>query len=157
MGKHGIHNFTFSVIEICDVDIVEDRELFWIEYFNSTNRKLGYNLRKDKSGAMIVHESTRLKISERLKAEWSSGIRSGHSDKLKESWSNRDRKAQGKLFSKIKTKWKYKISNESLEKIVYYAELKELGLRGCLGKFAKYKTNLVYFKNFRIERIKIDT
>lgn len=153
MNKHGLNNFIFSVIEICDKEIVEDRELFWMTYFKSTDRDVGYNLRKDKSGAMIVHDSTRKKISERLKKEWENGLRSGHSNKLKQSWETRDREAQGKLLTEIKTKYHYKISTVDSEEIVLYKGLVEKKLNGVLGKFAKYKTDLVEFKGFTIERI----
>lgn len=156
MNKHGLDNFTFCVIEICDKEIVEDRELFWMDYFQSTNRDIGYNLRKDKSGAMIVHDSTRKKISERLKVEWENGVRSGHSDKLKQSWETRDREAQGKLFTEIKTKYNYKVSTVDTEQIVLYKGLVEMKLHGVLGKFAKYKTDVVDFKGFTIERIRVN-
>ena len=157
MIKHGLNKFTFSVIEICDMDFVEDRELFWMEYFNSTDRDKGYNLRKDKSGAMIVHDLTREKISKRLRVEWESGIRDDHSDKLKLSWNHRDRSAQSKLMSKNLTKYIYLVQGADFTGKVPYKELREMNLHGCLGKFAKYKTNIVDFKGYRIERIKIET
>lgn len=157
MTKYGIEKFTFSVIEVCNQDIVEERELFWMKYFNSTDRNFGYNLRIDESGAMIVHELTRKKISERLKSEWSSGTRDGHSDKLKASWENRDREAQSKLMSKNLTKYLYRISRGEYSEDVSYKILKELGLCGCTGKFAKYNTDLVEFKGYSIERLRVDS
>lgn len=156
MIKYGIDNFVFSVIEVCDQDVVEDRELFWMEYFNSTDRAFGYNLRRDKSGAMIVHELTRKKISDRLKIEWENGVRSQHSEKLKLSWENRDRELQSNLFSEIKTKYQYHITSSDTDKIVLYKELKSLKLHGCLGKFAKYNIDVVDFKGFRIERLRVE-
>lgn len=158
MIKYGIDKFTFVVIEICSDDVIQEREFFWMNYFNSTNRNKGYNLRMDESGMMVVHESTRKKISERLKREWAEGRRSDHSDKLKLSWLDQNKRdRQSVILSKIKTKYKYHvISCGIINKIVYYNELKQMKLHGCLSKFAKYKTNLVYFKNFRIERIIID-
>lgn len=157
MTKHGLDNFTFSVVEICEMDIVEDRELFWMEYFNSTDRDFGYNLRKDKSGAMIVHDSTRKKISDRLKLEWDSGTRDGHSEKLKASWDQRDRVAQSALMSKNLTKYVYVVQGLDFSETVFYTKLKELGLRGCIGKFAKDKTDVVDFKGYRIERVRLGT
>lgn len=156
MNKYGFDNFTFNVIEICDKDEVEDRELFWMGYFNSTDRDKGFNLRADKSGAMIVHESTRKKISERLKKEWDSGIRSEHSDKLKKSWESRDREAQGRLFTQIKTKYKYIVSNIDTKLVLLYKDLVEMKLSGVIGKFAKYKTDKVEFKGFTIERVVVN-
>ena len=157
MIKHGIEKFTFSVIEVCDQDIMEERELFWMRYFNSTSRDFGYNLRTDECGAMIVHDLTRKKISERLKKEWADGVRSKHSEKLKISWESRDRDKQGSLFSKIKTKYQYHIKSDDVDKIILYPELKEMKLHGCINKFAKYKTDVVDFKGFRIERLRVDS
>lgn len=41
MRKYGIENFLLSTIEQCDDTIVNDREVYWIEYFQSF--KNGYN------------------------------------------------------------------------------------------------------------------
>lgn len=41
MFKYGIDNFTFYVIETCDDDDVNEREIYWIEKFNTY--KDGYN------------------------------------------------------------------------------------------------------------------
>lgn len=43
-NEYGQDNFEFIVIEKCDQDIIDDREIFWIDYYNSTNRYHGYNL-----------------------------------------------------------------------------------------------------------------
>lgn len=39
--KYGLDNFTFEIIDICNVDELNDKEMFWISYFNSY--KHGYN------------------------------------------------------------------------------------------------------------------
>ena len=69
-------NFKFSVLEFCDVDIMAERELFWMVELSSTNSEKGYNLRMDSSTGMVTHDSTREKISNRLKKEYSDGTRS---------------------------------------------------------------------------------
>lgn len=38
----GVSNFTFSILEECDVDQLDEREVYWINYYNSYNN--GYNL-----------------------------------------------------------------------------------------------------------------
>lgn len=157
MTKYGLDKFIFSVIEICDQDVVEERELFWMQYFNSTDRNFGYNLRKDESGAMIVHDDTRKKISNRLKEEWRNGVRSDHSSKLKISWDTRDRQAQSELMSKNLTKYKYCVQSEDFDEIIFYQDLKKMDLHGCISKFAKYNIDIVDFKGFRIERIRVES
>lgn len=41
MKKYGIENFIIEEIEECPINIVDEREKYWIEYFNSF--KYGYN------------------------------------------------------------------------------------------------------------------
>ena len=43
-NKHGFENFEFNVVEICEVDILGIREYYWINFFDSCNRKKGYNI-----------------------------------------------------------------------------------------------------------------
>lgn len=39
--KYGIANFSFEVIEECSVSFLNEREEFWISYYDSTNPKKG--------------------------------------------------------------------------------------------------------------------
>lgn len=41
MRIHGIENFTFNIIEECSIDQLDEREVFWIKYYNSYLK--GYN------------------------------------------------------------------------------------------------------------------
>jgi group I intron endonuclease len=156
MVKYGYENFIFRIIEICEQDIIAEREVFWMDYFNSHDKSFGYNLRNDSDGGMITHPDTSIKISKRLKTEWENGVRDSHGLKLKESWLRRDRDEQSKLMSKTLTKYKYVIRKDNYEEIVLYKKLSELGLKGCISKFFKYKTNKIEFKGWMIERIPYD-
>lgn len=40
--KYGIHNFKIEEIEKCTYDKLDEREIYWIKYFNSFHN--GYNL-----------------------------------------------------------------------------------------------------------------
>lgn len=42
--KYGIDNFSFEVIEECEIDKLNDREIYWIAYYNANNKNNGYNL-----------------------------------------------------------------------------------------------------------------
>jgi group I intron endonuclease len=84
--KHKSENFRFEIIEILNlnkINLFNEKELFWMDIYNSCIKLKGYNLRRDSSTGMIVHEETSKKISERLKKEWLEGIRKDHSKKLK--------------------------------------------------------------------------
>lgn len=73
--KYGEENFEYFILELVDKslsnfeELMRDRELYWIEKYDSTNRDKGYNLRKDSSSGCIVHEETRKKISIAVKGE----------------------------------------------------------------------------------------
>lgn len=65
-NKYGIENLDVSILEIVDVNQLAEREQFYIDFYNSGNRKFGYNLIVD----VIRHTyspETRLKISKSCK------------------------------------------------------------------------------------------
>lgn len=41
-NKYGENNFEFFIIEECDLDVINEREIYWIEFYDSLNS--GYNL-----------------------------------------------------------------------------------------------------------------
>lgn len=60
--KYGWTAFTVEILETFDaVDekTIAERELHWIDFFKSTSREFGFNLRRDSSSGMIVHPETR--------------------------------------------------------------------------------------------------
>lgn len=89
-------NFTFSVLEFCGVEIMAERELFWMVELSSTKPDSGYNLRMDSSTGMITHDSTREKISKRIKKEYVDGTRSREaaSEWATNLWKNQELKDQ---------------------------------------------------------------
>lgn len=42
--KYGLENFTFEVIEECLKKELDEKEIYWIKYYNSINPERGYNL-----------------------------------------------------------------------------------------------------------------
>jgi GIY-YIG catalytic domain. len=49
--KYGIENFTKEIIEIClNEEQLNEREMFWINEFNSTNKNIGYNITSGGNG-----------------------------------------------------------------------------------------------------------
>ena len=66
--KYGRESFSYYVIEYIyeeDKELLDkklaERELYWIQNLDTTNRENGYNLRLDSSGKCIVSEETREK------------------------------------------------------------------------------------------------
>ncbi len=62
-NKYGKNNFKFEIIYICNEKDLDKKEIYWINFYNSTNRKYGYNL--DSGGTIHKHhsEETKQKIS----------------------------------------------------------------------------------------------
>lgn len=160
--KYGNDNFEYFILEELeeDEDLCREREIYWMNKYNSLSREFGYNFRQDSSTNMITHPETSLKISNRLKKEWEKGLRKDHGKKLSENWKNnlKRKEEQSKLFSKIKTKYKYiiyNLNNELIEEC-NYARLNNLNLRGAISQFSRKKSNKIKFKTFFIERVNVE-
>lgn len=158
--KFGKNNFEFIVLEILpyDDEILANREYYWINYYKSYDKLIGYNLAIDSSTKSIVSEETRQKISTRLKKEWKSGIRNNHGSKLKKSWQYRDRNQQSQLFSKSLTKYKYIVKFPNGDECeMSYQQLKKNQLHGVIATFHKNKINVHTKKDgTTIKRIRIE-
>ena len=50
MNCYGYENFIIEEIENCDNNILREREIYWIAYYNSTDPNIGYNLTKGGDG-----------------------------------------------------------------------------------------------------------
>lgn len=53
-SKYGIDNFSIEEIEQCDSDKIDEREIYWIDYFNSYRK--GYNCTAGGEGGIKTHE-----------------------------------------------------------------------------------------------------
>lgn len=150
--KHGSDNFEFSIIEFCDIQETEERENYWMDYYNSHDSNFGYNLRRDYSGIMFADDRTKEKISKKLKKQWANGERDGHSEKLKKAWENRDRLEQSRRLSNTLTRYEYLIYFDNQVKIVRHKQLCEMGYGNVVATFHKKSCDDVIFKGVRIVR-----
>ena len=66
-NKYGKNTFMFSVIEYCEISMLENKEKFWILKLDALNRNKGYNIRPgaDRSEFTDVHRNN---ISKGLKS-----------------------------------------------------------------------------------------
>lgn len=151
--KDGVNNFEFTVLEFCDdKEEAAIQELYWMMRLGTLDRNLGYNLRADTTTGMITHPETSKKISERLKKEWESGQRSGHSEKLKDSWQFRDRATQSKQFSRALTKYEYYVYLDGGIRVVLYGELVDMGFKNAISSFHRKQCDDIVYKEVRIVR-----
>lgn len=114
--RYGLESFDFYIIEEIDSNddkVFCDRELYWIDYYNTTDRNYGYNLRRDSSTKMFVHEETRKLHSELFKGENNPNYGFRWSDKMKSDMSNLKVEQHKSDTSPYGDEWKDKISKAS--------------------------------------------
>lgn len=65
IAKYGAENFLRETIDISETRLdLAEKEVFWIDFYNSRNRKIGYNITKGGEGFNGPHsKETREKIS----------------------------------------------------------------------------------------------
>jgi len=44
MRKHGVDKFYVETLEICDVKVLDEREIYYIDLYDSTDKSKGYNV-----------------------------------------------------------------------------------------------------------------
>ena len=66
-NKYGEDNFHFYVLELCDVDQLDDLEVYYIDLYKTLNRNKGYNLTSGGTNNKIYSDETRARISNSLK------------------------------------------------------------------------------------------
>jgi len=101
-NKYGESNFVFTIIEECE--LLDEREIYWIKYFKSTDRFHGYNL---------LYGGTKFKMTQEIKERISSGLKIFFID---------NEEAKQRLSNKMKGRGNYfygkKHSKESIALIV---------------------------------------
>lgn len=66
-NKYGCENFRFYIIELCDIEMLDEREVYYIDFYDTLNRDNGYNLTSGGSTNKYYSEEVRNKISQALK------------------------------------------------------------------------------------------
>jgi len=61
--KHGSENHSYEVLELCDLDIINERERYWQEYFNCIKEGLNCCYVKTNEKKMVVSDEARKKMS----------------------------------------------------------------------------------------------
>lgn len=55
-NKYGIENFTIEEIEQCSNEELDNREIYWINFFNSYKARKGYNCTSGGEGGIKTYE-----------------------------------------------------------------------------------------------------
>ena len=68
--KYGFENFSFEVLEI--TDNLDEREIYYISYYNSTDKSIGYNVEKGGQGTshpIQLTEESRYRMGSRQRGK----------------------------------------------------------------------------------------
>lgn len=98
INKYGFDNFIFEIIEeVLTLEQLNIQEIYWINYYCSTDKDIGYNL--DSGGSNCTKsESTKKKIGESTKERWKNqetagkmlnGLRKGSNNFSEKCYKNR--------------------------------------------------------------------
>ena len=108
-NKYGEDDFTYSVLEYCNSEELDDREIYYINTLDLLNRDFGYNRKTGgQHGGSKYSEEARKKMSDSAKASYTDELRQKRSEQLKEMWSNPEEREKrvGKnhpMYGRIRT------------------------------------------------------
>lgn len=89
-NKYGEDIFCFYVLEYCEIEQLDEKEIYYIDLYNTTNRDCGYNLKSggQLSGSYYTKE-TKEKISKSVKESYqNSNLREVRKNNALNQWSN---------------------------------------------------------------------
>jgi group I intron endonuclease len=113
---YGIENFKKEILEHCEIEDLNVREIFWIKELQSMDVSIGYNLTAGGDGAINISDESKKKMSDSLKGRkfseehkeklrgrtpWNKGLKSTRviTDELREKLSKGGAKNKGKKFT----------------------------------------------------------
>lgn len=104
--KYGWNKFVIEILEtfqLTDRKYIYQRELYWIYHYNTIDRKCGYNLRRDTSSGMIVHDETRIIQSNNVRGSDNPnyGNNWSESSKLRMSEIKKGQHAEGIIYDEL--------------------------------------------------------
>ena len=143
--KYGIENFSITVLELCDIDKLNDREQFWINYYDSF--KNGYNRTKGGQHWSENIHSAETEEKRRLTREKNNSLKGDKHPRAKvsndEVWNIRQRYIDGETIENI-----YKDYSEIYQNIQTFRRI-------VLGKTYKEVGNIPKKENIRYTNAKL--
>jgi len=125
--KYGKDNFQIEVIEIVDdVEVLKEREIYWIKYYDSYNRDKGYNLTLGGDGTFGRFHSNETKEKIRQKAlgrkmSFETKQKMSKSQKkVDRNYSELAKKSNEKRWSNKENKLKASINNPKNKPVIKY-------------------------------------
>lgn len=94
-NKYGVNNFKFYIIEKCNIDNLDEREMFYIKKYNTMDKTKGYNLRAGGHKPKLS-ETSKEKISQTRKKR----IKEGKIIPVGHKWTDEQRERLSKALLK---------------------------------------------------------
>ena len=116
-NKYGQDNFKFYILEKCTLDELDDKEIYYIDYYNTIDDRYGYNMKTGGQNHGIEYsDELKNKLSISVKASYeNSDLRKRRSDGTKQYWS--DPKNKERILGKNNVMYGKKHSEESKRKM----------------------------------------
>jgi group I intron endonuclease len=150
LNKYGVESHKIEIIELCDIDVLYEKERFWQEYFNSVNDGLNCHYTGTKTKKKLHSDETIKIISDKAKGENNAFFGKKHSEnslkKISESSKGVNNPNYGGKFLNDEYLNKQKISNSKKPLIVVDLETNDEKIFINSKELAKYlgvKDNLV--------------
>lgn len=148
-NKYGLDNFEFRIIEICDIDVLDKKEDYYISLYNTFDKNYGYNLILGGESKREISEETREKLRQANKKRKKYPDMSGENNPMfgrSHSEETKEKLRQLRLGQKSSEQTKIKLSQSRTgEKNsrcvpVYCPELNE-SFWGAKEAYLKYGVN----------------
>lgn len=119
-NKYGEDSFSFEVIENCSEQELNDKEIYWINEYNSYEREFGYNLTLGGAGTKLLHPMLQFDLSGKFIKEWENGTIASSQLNINPATlygcANKKYKHAGRFI------WIYKEDYENEESLKWYLE-----------------------------------
>ena len=93
-NKYGQENFSFYIVEQCGCDQLNEREIYYIEYYNTLDRKFGYNLKTGGQDCPTYYnDEIKEKMRESIRNSYNyNDLRRRRSEITRQYWENQENK-----------------------------------------------------------------
>lgn len=88
-NKYGEDDFKFYILEECDISMLDDKERYYIELYDTLDRSKGYNLKTGGQDTNCKLKETNKKLSESIKQSYNnSNLRERRKQDALKQWAN---------------------------------------------------------------------
>ena len=141
--KYGVKSFSIEKIEECNDDKLNDREIYWIDFYQSCNKNIGYNMTFGGGGAVKYTDDYILKL-------WDKGYSIGEMHEISNidrGWISRRLKSAGVSQTDI-NKRRYDKTVNKTSNIVYHYDIDGNYLASYFSLNEAYRqTNIAHIEN----------